>query len=69
MARGSRINHFNMVKCLNSLHLCEFSLIDSSNWIVTLDTKTVDYFKTALNAMNGMIQLAATVELLNNYNG
>ena len=43
------------------------NMIDSSNWIVTLDTKTVDYFKTALNAMNGMIQLAATVEVLNNW--
>ena len=43
------------------------NMIDSSNWIVTLDNKTVDYFKTALNAMHGMVQLAATVEVLNNW--
>ena len=55
------------------------NMIDSSNWIVTIDgstanardlntkTKTVDYFKTAYNAMKGMIQLAATVEVLNNW--
>jgi len=55
------------------------NMIDSSNWIVGIDnssadvtdlgqeTKTVDYFKTSLNAMYGMIQLAATVEVLNNW--
>jgi hypothetical protein len=55
------------------------NMIDSSNWIVGIDnssadvtdlgqkTKTVDYFKTAYNAMKGMIQLAATVEVLNNW--
>ena len=55
------------------------NMISSSNWVVTIDgttanprdlntkTKTVDYFKTAYNAMKGMIQLAATVEVLNNW--
>ena len=55
------------------------NMINSTNWIVTYDgtavnardlntkIKIVDWYETSLNAMKGMIQLAATVEVLNNW--
>jgi hypothetical protein len=55
------------------------NMISSENWIVTKDgttanardltkkIKIVDWYTTSLNAMNGMMQLAATVEVLNNW--
>ena len=55
------------------------NMIDSTNWIITNDgtavnardlntnIKIVEFYETSLNAMNGMMQLAATVEVLNNW--
>ena len=43
------------------------NMIDSNSWVVKTDTQDTDYFQTALNAINGMLQLGATVETLNNW--
>ena len=43
------------------------NMIDSNSWIVKVDGGGTDYFQTALNAINGMLQLGATVETLNNW--
>ena len=43
------------------------NMIDSNSWLVDVDGGGRDYFQTALNAINGMLQLGATVETLNNW--
>lgn len=44
------------------------NMIDSNSWIVKVEGgEGTNYYETALNAINGMLQLGATVETLNNW--